>query len=465
MADENVKNYSSYIKIEIQERNMKAFLELKESETIEITLTIENIFEELSKKGIIFGIKNDLIKEILEEKKWGERFLIAEGVLSVPGEDASFEYYFPTGKSFKPQISEDGRINYHEISIVNSAVKDTILVKKIPAKAGPQGTDVLGNSLPAISGKDNNIQVGSGTYRDPSDSSLIKASVDGIIFYDERKNFLEIQKVFIVKDSVDFSTGNINVKSSVEIKGDVNPGFSVKTPYDIQINGSIEQAIIACDGNLKVNKGIVGDSKNLISAGGDIHAGYINNQNVKCKGSLYVSTEIRNSNIECGGEVIIVKNDGIIMGGKIFATSKLTAPTIGNKYDVPTEIEVGILLELKEKHDHKRAEIAAVYKTISNFNKNIAEISKLPQTEVTEQRIMVLREESDSSLLYAENLKKEIKELEKQGNNTECPTVSVTKTVYPGTVIRIKHCVLEVKEELNHVKFSIENDEIKVTKL
>ena len=466
MSDNVPSVFASRVKVEITERNMKVFLEVKEPATEEAqSITSKDIIDILTNEGVVFGIDNDLIDEIVNEKKWGEKFIVAIGKYPPPGDDAKFEFSFPTDKSFKPQIKEDGHIDYHEISIVNSVQKDDILVKKSAPTMGTTGMTVLGTELPAVSGKDIAIQVGQGAFRDPSDNTIIKASVDGIIFFDAKKNYVEVQKMFSVKGSVDFSTGNLNVKSSVEIKGDVNPGFSIKTPYDIQINGSVEQGIISCEGSLKVNKGIVGDSKLLIYAGGDIHAGYINNQNVKCKGSLYVSTEIRNSIIECGGEVVLVKGDGVILGGKVFASNKLTVATIGNKYNVPTEIEVGILLEHKEKHDLKKTEISAVHKTISNLNKNIAEISALPPNSKNEQKAVTLRDECDASILHLDRLRNELFEIEKLASTPEPPTISVTKTVYPGTILRIRHACFEVKQDLTHVKFSLVNGEITYTNI
>lgn len=466
MSENDQNIFASRVKLEVIDKKMKAFLTVSEPEGEQATpITSQDILDILTKEGIVLGINNAIIDEVVNNNKWGEKVLVAEGLYPSPGEDAILEFSFPTGKSYKPQISEDGHIDYHEISIVNSTVKDAVLVKKIPAKYGQTGKDIYGNDMPAICGKDINFLQGSGTYKDPSDSSILRASADGIIFFDNSRNSVEVQKLFLVKDSVDFSTGNINVKSSVEIKGHVNPGFSVKTPYDIQIHGSVEQAAIACDGNLKVNKGIVGDGKQLISAGGDIHAGYIHNQNIKCKGSLYVSTEIRNSNVECGNEVAMVKSEGVILGGKIFASNKLTAATIGNKYNVPTEIEVGIPLELKEKHDLKKAELASVHKSIITFTKKIDELTKLSKQNENDQRLISLRVECDACALRVDNLLKELKELEKQGNAAESPTVTVNKTVYPGTIIRIKHAVYEVKEDLIHVKFALVNDEITCTKL
>lgn len=466
MSDDAQNNFSSIVKLEIVEKKMKVLLEVKEFEAEQSqSITSQDLFDLISKEGIKFGVNENIINEIIDGKKRGEKFVVAEGLLPLPGEDAKLEFCFPTDKSLKPQIKEDGHIDYHEISVVHSVEKDAVLIKKTAATLGSKGMDVLGNELPASYGKDINIVLGQGTYRDPADNLIIKASVDGIIFYDAQKNSIEVQKLFLIKGSVDFSTGNVNVKSSVEIQGDVKPGFSVKTPYNIQINGTVEQAIISCDGTLKVKEGIVGDGKLVISAGGDIHSGYINNQQIKCRGSLYVATELRNSIVECGDEIMIVKNNGVIIGGKLTATNKVTAPSIGNRYNVPTELEVGVNFDFKGTYDLKKGEIVALHKVIETVKKNIAQISQQVQNSINSKRLITFRDECDAYILKLEKLRKELKEIEKQYYDVANPVVNVTKTVYPGAIIKIKHAIYEVREELSHVMFKLVDDEVICTNL
>ncbi len=458
MSDNLKSSLESEVKIEIAEKRMKAFLQIKESAGDDITL--EDLFGLISQKGIKFGINKEQVTEIAAGNKKGEQFLIAEGEYPTAGENARLEFLFPTDKSHHPQIKEDGHIDFHEVGIVNSTVKDTLLVKKIPATLGKKGIDVFGSEVAAESGKDMAIQTGPGVYRDPADTNLIKSSADGVIFFDEQKNYIEVQKLFQVKGSVNFSTGNLNVKSSVEVQGDVSPGFSIKTPYNIQINGMVEQAAILCDGTLNVRKGIVGDGKQAISAGGDIHAGYINNQTIKCKGNLYVANELRNSYVECGGEVVILKNSGVILGGRIIATKKIVAGVIGNVYGVATEIEAGVNLEFKEAYDAKKADISAQLKMMENLKRKMPVEEEETEGKNEKKKRLSFEDECTDCGERLDRLRKDLKEIEKNYFNVEDPIVSIAKTVFPGTVIKIKQAVYEVKEEMSHVIFKLVDDEI-----
>ena len=464
MSEDAQNSLAALVNLEIVEKKMKAFLVVKEPISEQTpSITSQDLINILDKAGIKFGINTTILDEIINEKKWEERILVAEGLSPIPGEDARLEFTFSTDISLKPQIAEDGHVNFHEICVVNSIEKDAVLLKKVPATLGSKGMDIFGNEIPAGYGKDVGIILGQGTYKDPTDNLLIKSAIDGIIFYSAQKNSIEVQKLYVVQGSVDYSTGNINVKSSIEIKGDVKPGFSVTTPYNIQIKGTVEHAVLACDCDLTVQEGIVGDGKQLIRAGGDIRAGYINNQIIKCGGSVFVATEIRNSNIESNQEVTTLKNNGVIIGGKISATNKISSASIGNRYNVPTEIEVGVNFSFKEIYLNKEIEKIALQKMMENLKKNISLIEEQSQNSDMNPRLINFRMEYEAASEKLEKVRKELKEIEKFYYDAADPVVCVSKTVYPGTFIKIKQITYEVKDELSHVMFKLVNDEINCT--
>ena len=128
-----------------------------------------------------------MLDEIITGEKWNEKFLIAEGLNPIPGDDAVMEFNFKTDMSAKPQVGEDGHVDFHEISLVNSIEKDKVLIKIIPATLGKMGTDIFGGNVLTSYGKDAKISLGPGTYKDPADNFLIKSSIDGVIFYNDEK--------------------------------------------------------------------------------------------------------------------------------------------------------------------------------------------------------------------------------------------------------------------------------------
>ncbi len=461
MQDGNT-NPAGKIKVDISDFNMKAYVTINPPTNPEDeNLSLQDVLDSLQNAQVKFGINNDAILSAINEKKWDEKFLAAEGTAAVNGQDGTVEYFFPLDVSYKPHIREDGHIDYKEVNVVNSVVKDSVLIKVKHSTSGSDGTDVYGHKLPAFPGKDIDIKTGAGVYKDPIDNSVIRAGIDGIICFNSKSLFIEVQKLYVVQKSVDYSTGNLNVKSSIDIKGDVKPDFSVTTPYNIEVKGVIEQATITCEGTLTVRVGIKGGGEKLIKTGGDIHAGYIQNANVKCRGSVYASTEIRNSFVECHDEVAMVKAGGVIIGGKITATNKVTANSIGNLYYIPTEVEVGVNFQFREKYLEKEGNIKTAQKVFEELSKKIEFIEQKPPDEVKGPSVSNLKAQKAEYSKELERLRHDLKEIEKDYYNVADPVIIVSRKVFPGTLLKIKGASFEVKDEISNAVFRYEDGEIK----
>ena len=61
----------------------------------------------------------------------------------------------------------------------------------------------------------------------------------------------------------------------------------------------------------------------------------------------------------------------------------------------------------------------------------------------------------------AETIAKNIqREIEKDYFNVDNPVVMIMKTVFNGVTIKIRHAVYEVKQDMNHVMFKLNGDQI-----
>jgi len=466
MSDNSQKYFSKIVKIEISKDKMKAFLLVQKPDSKQAaSITAQDINSIIDEEGVKFGINGEIIQKIIDEKLWGKRFLMAEGKNHIPGEDAKLEFSFPTEKSLKPKIGKDGHVDYKAIEVVHSVEKDTVLVRKTPVKLGTNGMDVLGNEIPPMDSIDIELQPGQGTYRDKKDSLILRAATNGVVSYNLNNHTVEVHQVYVIQDSVDFSTGNVDVKCSVEIKGDVKEGFYVRTPYDIEVKGVVEDANISCKGNLKVHAGISGEGISIINVGGDIHTGYIYNQTLKCDGSVYVKSIIRNANVESNDEIVVTGARGVIMGGHITATNKISAEFIGNTNYIPTVIEVGVNSNLKEDFLLKEAEKIALEKEMDEYKQRSSLIEKKSLKEAKDIRLDSFKKKWKEYSEQLERLKKETAELKKVYHDSADPFVSVIKTIYPGTLIKIKHATFKVTNELSHVMFRLVDDEINYSNL
>jgi len=452
---------SKIVNVEITGDKMQAVLVVRAPDQDQAaSLTHQDLSTIIHQAGVKYGVHQDVLQEVITEKKWGERVVVAEGTAAIPGEDAQLEFSFATEKSLKPKRLEDGQLDYKEVSVVHCVEKDAVLIKKIPAIKGSNGTDVLGNELPPKDGKDVVPVPGEGTYRDPEDSLLIRAKTEGVVFYNPKTVTVEVQQVYVVRESLGYSTGNLHVTSSVEIRDDVKPGLTVETPYNIQVGGVVEHATISCGGTLVVRAGIAGDDKGLIQVGGDVHCGYIHNQVLKSDGSVYVSSEIRDAHIECQDEVMVTSIRGEISGGLITATNKVSAATIGNVSYAPTVIEVGVNSKLKEEWLTKKTAIAELESHIEDMRQKVTTTMQHASMGSEDSRLGAIKREWEINSEEMERLTKEITELETEYYSAPEPVVCVSGTVYPNTLIKIRHAVYHINEELSQVVFRLEDGEI-----
>ncbi|MFQ5675606.1 MAG: DUF342 domain-containing protein [bacterium] len=419
------------------------------------SVEIDDIFRLLEQAGVTSGLCKDTITKTAQEKSWRRDIIVAEGTPPVPPTDAKLDFCFPTEASLKPKILKDGRVDYREVNVVHSVDENDILVRKIPAKPGINGTDVGGKEIPAGDGKDINVSPGAGTYRDPEDELILRAKTDGVVFYNPKTNEIMVHDVYVIPHSVDFSSGNLHVKSSVEIHEDVKPGFLIETPYNVDVKGVIEHASVICGGMLNVRSGITGNIDHPIKVGGDVHAKYIYNQSLISGGSVYVGNEIRGSDIECQDEVIVAKRDGIILGGHTKATNQVSAPFIGNENNIPTIVEVGINSQLRKTWQGKQQQKAEIEEKIDKIREEANEIIMHTKTGIKNIRFIRLRKQWNQYKMELEPLKKELATLERAYYNAAAPEVRVQGTVYQGTVIKIKRAAFTVKGKLSRVKFKL----------
>ncbi len=459
MSEDSAHKPGVIAKLDVSDDKMKVYLSVNNPDE-DITITPGDIYNIISGAGVKFGVDKELIKKIIDEKKWGEKFVVAKGTLPVPGENAALELSFPTEKSFKPHIGENGHVDYKELSIVHSVAKDEVLIKRVGAKLGAPGIDVLGNDIPPVYGKDTKAVPGKGTYLDPNDDNIIRAAIDGIVFYNTEIRKVEVQQLYVVSSSVDYSTGNIRVNSSVLVRGDVKTGFSITTPYNVEVFGVVEHAVITCEGTLKVNAGIIGDENRIINVGGDLHASYIESQKIKCGGSAYIANEIRGAKIESTDEIVVTKNNGVIMGGHLIAINKISAPFIGNVYSIPTLLEVGVDLRYKERYFLKVDQRKAMEKQINILQEKITHISEGSNDQKKEKLLTDIKTKWTASLEQLENLKKYEEKLEAMYYSAPNPVVCATARIFQGTTVKIKYATFTVKEEMHHVQFKLEDGEI-----
>jgi len=459
MSDNRELTRAKVVEVDVSPDRTQAFIRLKKNAIDEDVAIDESlVFQAIRQAGVCEGIKPKVIDEVIRLRKWDEKMLVAEGTPPIAGDDAILIFRFSTKNSLKPKQSALGEVDSRNVSLVQNANKDETLVRKTLCTPGKDGIDVFGQTIPAKSGRNFDVGAGAGTYRDVDGSVL--AANDGVIHFNSETKELQVQQHYIVEKCVDYSTGNVRVNSSVEVKGDVKSGFLIETPYDVEIWGVVEQASILCQGSLKVHSGITGNGQERIEVGGEIHSSYIHKQTVRAKGSLFIGSELRGCHIECGNEVYVERSNGIILGGHVSATNKIEAAFIGNQNHIPTIVEVGVCSEYRDEYLAKMKIISEISRQMQTLRQQVKfVVNKYPEI-VQKARLAPLRKSWDRFKKKYDALKNEIERIQSVYYGASSPEVYVRQAVHPGVIIKIKNAEMAVKEMFTKVRFGLVDNQI-----
>ncbi len=130
---------------------------------------------------------------------------------------------------------------------------------------------------------------GKGTYVDEK-SLILKAAKDGFLRISDK---IYVDNLEIIESNFDLKHSVKNFDSSLWIKGDVLSGSSILVDGNLQIDGTVENCTIKCNGNVIVKGNIYGQNKADIFVKGDIFAKSITGAKIVTNGKLIVDELIR----------------------------------------------------------------------------------------------------------------------------------------------------------------------------
>ena len=115
-------------------------------------LSYEDVLKQIEAKGVVFGIEKEEIKKALDERKPNYKYIIAQGIKPINGENAKLEFHFREHKQIKPKILEDGSVDFFNLDLIENVSKGQTLITLIPPTEGTPGKNVFGAEIPPIKG-------------------------------------------------------------------------------------------------------------------------------------------------------------------------------------------------------------------------------------------------------------------------------------------------------------------------
>jgi len=345
-------------KLRTDRGNLNAYLTISSPDEGE-QVDVDMVKGYLEDSGVVHGVDEDAIREMVEQQQWDRETKIASGEAAVPGEDGSVEFYFDTEADLKPKLKEDGSVDFHDLSMTQNVVKGKHLAKLIEPTKGEPGKDVFGETIHPMAGKPARLVSGKNTSFTKEDEGILQADSDGHVKlkYGYR---VDVETVFYVNGDVDYSTGDLDVKGDVAVSGDVLSGFRIKATGNVNVRGTVEDSVIEAEGDVLVGGGFLGSGKGWIRAGGNVVLKFVHNQNVSAKSDIYICEESLHSILEAGNSIVMNRGKGVLIGGKAKADKSMEIKCVGNDQYAQTYIAVAESAELCDEIENLRAEVSAV---------------------------------------------------------------------------------------------------------
>ncbi|MDF2924697.1 MAG: polymerase [Paenibacillaceae bacterium] len=453
-----------YVNVSLSQDKMEAYIHFTDNDE-DFSCSTAQLEELLSNNHIVLGINRDVLKQISSNLAHylSDKTVVATGIAPQEGKDGYIEWLYDLDKKEKrPLEREDGTVDYKEVTSIHNVRKGQIIAKRIPAEDGTEGRAVTGETLFPRKGKEARFKLGKHVVTDP-EQTAIYAAIDGVVVKTDRDK-INVFPIYEVNGDVDFNVGNISFVGTVVIRGNVHPGFSIKAAGDIRVTGGVEAAELEAEGSIEISAGILGQNKGLVKAGKNVKSSFIQDGIVEAGEDIIVSQSIMHSMLRAGRTVVCQGTKGLIVGGTIQAGDKVVARTIGNSMSTATNIEVGVVPELRNRLIQLRSHIRSQMENLDKTEKALTLLDQMAAAgQLTPERLGMRIKLGHTKKQVQDELgliKEEIFQIEKSLEDISLATVMVGSMIYSGTKIVIGRYTRFVKDTVSRVCFKIENGDI-----
>jgi uncharacterized protein (DUF342 family) len=420
------------------------------------TFTTDMVVELLAQHEIVHGIDRNAIEKALSGTVSKDlpirEVVVAEGRAPKRGQDARIEFKVTTHKSTGTLVEGTARIDFKEREAITNVKEGDVLAVKVPLTPGEDGVDVFGHIIPAEPGTDE-VLTPTSNVAVSEDGLTFTSEIDGMVVL-TRDRKIGVFKQYHVSGDVDFSTGNLTLNGSVDIKGWIKSGFCVNASGDIRVGGGVENAILEAGGNIYVNGGIIGSGEGKIHAGGDLQARFFENVRVHADGNIRLRDDTMHSVVSANGSIVMTEGKGRIRGGSVRAQRGIEANEIGSEIGVNTHVSVGTDPGLLER-------MADVTKKLADLKREETKIDRALAPYVRQGKGKALPKDTMRKLAKVVNFRRQVVDQERrlveyreklaQEMSQTCGkhiTVKAKKAVYAGTTVIVSGYAYHVKDDI-----------------
>lgn len=414
---------------------------------------LDEIMAVINKRGIRYGIKQETLLSIVNDKIYGREVLIAEGIPKIDGEDGFYQFNFNVDFNKKPKIREDGTVDYWSIHAIEIVEEGQVIAIYNPPVDGKNGMTVTGKTLLCKRGRPLPPLSGRGFDRS-DDSRVYTANTSGKIEF--KNNRVMISTVYEVYGNVDLQTGNIDFRGDVIIHGNVLTGAIIKATGSITIDGTSEGCVLDAGKDIILRGGMIGGDRANIRAKGNIFAKFIEYSTVEADGYIEADSAM-NSKIISYDKIFFNGRRATVVGGQVVGCGGVEANNFGNEVEVKTEISVGVTTALLEKSFKYQQMLEDAESLLDKVNFCIDEFDQQAREKgldlrQDERRVALLRTRITKQAEMA-TYREELARISSIIERSRTSTIKVYRDVYPGVEVQINDLRLKVPTHHKSVEF------------
>lgn len=449
---------SAHFLLQISEDNLSAHLMVQKR--LDHPYTKEEILEFLEGNGIVYGIDEKMLSDIIDGNRYYEEVLIARGIAPVNGKDGYYEYHFNTNPETKPIILKDGSVDYNTLGKFELTMKDQLLATYHVSCPHKDGMDIYGRVLKAVEGKELPKLTGKGFDYEPEEQEYY-ANIEGKVSLENGQ--LQVVPVFIV-ENLEATTGDLVFHGDVVVKGNVFSNVTVKTTGNITVNGHVEIATLIAGKDVLLKNGMQGSGSGRIYAKGNVMAKFLEQTMVQANGNVSANA-ILNCNIFSGKSVIVSGTRGSILGGSVTAVEEIQASTIGNRIGMDTKLVIGIEEDFKTTMEKLDAEIEECSDTCRRIERDLERVNFRIKQQSSSALIVEQKELLEQKKKYRLDFERLIAKRENLADIRERSSrgkIIISGLVYPSSRIVMNGLTEVLSTERRNVTFSRSLREIRI---
>ena len=445
------------LRITISDDRMKGFLAFTPSRGTGWPVDVREVRSKIEEAGIVRGLDEGRLNKALESIAQGKAFpnaLIAQGKKPEPGTEelVTFHIHLATGKAVT--LREDGTADFRAQDRITRVGKGVHLATvRPPPLEGLDSWDVTGKPVPTPPGALNSLQAGHGVSAvRQSDGSLhYYAQTDGELVRDGA--LVSIQQVHTIAGDVDMGSGNVNFPGIVRVNGSVQAGFRILAAGDIEIEETVDAAVLSSEGSILIGQGIKGDGKAILRAKKNIVAPFAEQAVLLATEDVHLKGACLRCRVKCNGKLLLDSEKGSLVGGEVRTRQGIAVQNLGSPAGTRTLVWFGQDFMLKDQIDREEGELAAFLKRAAEIEAEMKNFQReaLAGRPPDSSALSHLRTEKAQLLKVIEQRKLSLAGMIQTFDTHSPSEILVRGTLFPGVVIESHGKRWETRTEKNMI--------------